>query len=116
MPSMPSSGTPRVAVKVLERRPAQFRVRAPGPVRARRDHQEPRADHRVDAHREKENVVKFRTAFARCCTRVCHHLDYELYKLDETFHTETSTRAESALVRELLGESPTASGPAASDS
>ena len=33
---------------------------------------------------------------------MAHHLDYELYKLPETFHTEASTHA-SRLMRELLG-------------
>jgi hypothetical protein len=37
---------------------------------------------------------------------MCHHFDYELYKLPETFHTEGFYARESALVRELLGESP----------
>jgi hypothetical protein len=34
---------------------------------------------------------------------VCHHVDYELYKLAETFHTEGFYARESALTRELLG-------------
>jgi hypothetical protein len=37
---------------------------------------------------------------------LCHHLDYELFELKETFHTQGFYARESALVRELLGEKP----------
>ena len=35
---------------------------------------------------------------------VCHHLDYELYKLEETFHTEGFYKRESSLVVALLAQ------------
>ena len=53
---------------------------------------------------EKENVVKFRTFLRTLLHEVCHHLDYELYKLAETFHTEGFYARESGLMRELMGE------------
>jgi hypothetical protein len=52
----------------------------------------------------REHVVKFRTFLRTLVHEVCHHLDYEHYKLAETFHTEGFYARESALVRELLGE------------
>ena len=55
----------------------------------------------------KEQVVKFRTFLRTLLHEVVHHLDYEHFKLPETFHTQGFYARESALVRELLGE-PTA--------
>lgn len=57
---------------------------------------------------QKEQVVKFRTFLRTLVHEVCHHLDYEHYKLPETFHTEGFYARESALMRELLGEPPRA--------
>jgi hypothetical protein len=54
----------------------------------------------------KEQVVKFRTFLRTLIHEVCHHLDYEHYKLAETFHTQGFYTRESALMRELLGEAP----------
>jgi hypothetical protein len=53
---------------------------------------------------QREQVVKFRTFLRTLLHEVCHHLDYELYKLPESFHTEGFYARESALMRELLGE------------
>lgn len=52
----------------------------------------------------KEQVVKFRTFLRTLLHEVCHHLDYELYGLAETFHTEGFYARESSLMRDLLGE------------
>lgn len=54
----------------------------------------------------KEQVVKFRTFLRTLVHEVVHHLDYELYQLPETFHTQGFYTRESALMRELLGEKP----------
>lgn len=54
----------------------------------------------------RDDVVKFRTFLRTLVHEFCHHLDYEHYKLPETFHTEGFYARESALVRELLGEPP----------
>jgi hypothetical protein len=54
----------------------------------------------------RDDVVKYRTFLRTLVHEMCHHLDYELYKLPETFHTEGFYARESALVRELLGEPP----------
>src|SRR3954471_20913094 len=52
----------------------------------------------------REQVVKFRTFLRTVAHEMCHHLDYEHYRLAETFHTEGFYARESALVRDLLGE------------
>ena len=54
--------------------------------------------------------VAFRSLTRTLIHELCHHLDYELYKLPETFHTEGFYARESALVRELLGEPPAVPG------
>lgn len=52
----------------------------------------------------REQVVKFRTFLRTLAHEYCHHLDYEHYKLAETFHTQGFYARESGLVKELLGE------------
>lgn len=59
---------------------------------------------------QREQVVKFRTFLRTLVHEACHHLDYELYQLPETFHTQGFYARESALMRELLGEPPNAAG------
>ena len=107
-------GTTQVVVKVLERRPANPAYELQGLY-------EPdevtggRARITVWMRTaKKENVVKFRTFLRTLLHEVCHHLDYELYRLAETFHTEGFYARESALMRELMGEPVRASGPGAS--
>jgi hypothetical protein len=57
---------------------------------------------------QKEQVVKFRTFLRTVVHELCHHFDYELYRLPETFHTQGFYTRESTLMRELLGEKPRA--------
>jgi len=59
---------------------------------------------------QREQVVKFRTFLRTLVHEACHHLDYELYHLPETFHTQGFYARESALMRELMGEPPSAAG------
>ena len=54
----------------------------------------------------KEQVVRFRTFLRTLVHEACHHFDYELYKLPETFHTQGFYTRESTLLKELLGEKP----------
>ena len=54
----------------------------------------------------KRRVVAFRTFLRTLVHEVGHHLDYELYELEETFHTEGFFQRESSLVHQLLGEAP----------
>ena len=58
----------------------------------------------------KEQVVRFRTFLRTLVHELCHHLDYELYLLAETFHTQGFYTRESTLMRELLGEARSDAG------
>jgi hypothetical protein len=51
-----------------------------------------------------KRVVAFRTFLRTLLHELCHHLDYELYRLPETFHTEGFYKRESNLLRRVLGE------------
>lgn len=96
--------TPPVRVKVLERRPADSR----GELQGLYDPDEVTGGvARISVWMrtaQKVQVVKFRTFLRTLVHEVVHHLDYEHYKLAETFHTEGFYARESALVRGLLGE------------
>ena len=49
-------------------------------------------------------VVKFRTFLRTLLHELCHHLDYELLDLADSFHTEGFYKRESSLLRQLLSE------------
>ena len=51
-----------------------------------------------------KRVVAFRTFLRTLLHELCHHLDYELFRLAETFHTEGFYKRESSLLRQVLGE------------
>ena len=53
---------------------------------------------------QKKQVVAFKTFLLTLIHEVCHHLDYELFALEETFHTEGFYKRESTLVSALLGQ------------
>lgn len=55
---------------------------------------------------QKRNIVAFKSFLRTLCHEVCHHLDYELFALEETFHTEGFYKRESALANALLGTLP----------
>ncbi|MGE5088681.1 MAG: hypothetical protein ACM3QY_06110 [Candidatus Levyibacteriota bacterium] len=62
----------------------------------------------------RRQVVAFRTFLRTLCHEICHHLDYELYALEETFHTEGFYKRESGLANALLAqEAPAAPSVAA---
>lgn len=62
---------------------------------------------------QRRQVVKFRTFLRTLLHELCHHLDYELLRLSDSFHTEGFYKRESSLLRQLLGEGP--SGEVARD-
>ncbi len=61
----------------------------------------------------RKDVVAFKTFLRTLVHELCHHLDYELYKLTETFHTEGFYKRESSLVNALLAQATAADGAAA---
>jgi len=56
----------------------------------------------------RKDVVAFKTFLRTLIHELCHHLDYELYKMPETFHTEGFYKRESTLVNALLAAESTA--------
>ena len=95
---------PPVRVRVLERRPAD----SAGELQGLYDPDEVTGGiARITVWMrtaQREQVVRFRTFLRTLVHEVCHHLDYEHFKLAETFHTEGFYARESALVRDILGE------------
>lgn len=59
----------------------------------------------------RRQVVAHRTFLRTLVHELCHHLDFEGFRLDESFHTEGFYRRESALFRAVLGERPATPGP-----
>ena len=55
---------------------------------------------------QRRQVVKFRTFLRTLLHELCHHLDYELLDLADSFHTEGFYKRESSLLRQLLREEP----------
>ena len=53
---------------------------------------------------QRRDVVAFRTFLRTLVHELCHHLDYEMYKLPETFHTEGFYKRESTLAGALLAQ------------
>lgn len=49
-------------------------------------------------------VVAFRTFLRTFLHELCHHLDYEVLGLADSFHTEGFFKRESSLFRQLVGE------------
>jgi hypothetical protein len=52
----------------------------------------------------KRQVVAFKTFLRTVVHEVGHHLDYELFKLEETFHTDGFYKRESSLANALLAQ------------
>ena len=51
----------------------------------------------------RKRVTAFRTFLRTLLHEFCHHLDYELLGLEESFHTEGFFKRESSLFRQLTG-------------
>jgi hypothetical protein len=103
-------GTPAVDVRVLERRPADSGGELQG-LYEPDDVTGGKARITVWMRTaQRVQVVKFRTFLRTLLHEMGHHLDYELYGLEETFHTEGFYARESSLMRTLLGEAPRPTG------
>jgi hypothetical protein len=59
----------------------------------------------------KKHVVSFRTFLRTLFHELCHHMDYELLELDDSFHTEGFFQRESAMVRDVVGPARSRKGP-----
>ena len=97
---------PAVRVKVLLRRPADDY----GELHGLYEPEEGRSRARITVWMrtaQRRQVVAFKSFLRTLVHEVCHHLDYELFALEETFHTEGFYKRESSLANALLAaESP----------
>ncbi len=102
---------PPLRVKVLARRPADDY----GELHGLYEPEEGRAPALITVWMRtaaRRNVVAFKTFLRTLTHELCHHLDYELYKLPETFHTEGFYKRESTLTAALIAQAAPASDPA----
>ena len=92
---------PPVRVKVLSRRPSTSESELHGlyETRAERAPAVIRIWMRTAQHKR---VVAFRTFLRTLLHELCHHLDYELLKLEDSFHTEGFFKRESSLFKQLV--------------
>jgi hypothetical protein len=95
---------PPVIVRVLARRPSDENAELHG-LYVREETGKPiiRLWMRTAAN---VRPVKFRTFLRTLVHELLHHLDFDLFELEDTFHTEGFFRRESAMVKQLLGERP----------
>jgi hypothetical protein len=90
-----------VRVKVLSRRPSTSESELHG-LYEPADRRTPaviRVWMRTSQHKR---VVAFRTFVRTLLHELCHHLDYELLELDDSFHTEGFFKRESSLFKQLI--------------
>src|SRR5246127_1114561 len=96
---------PAVTVRVLAKRPAD----GYGELHGLYEPVERGAPARITGWMrtaQRKQVVAFRTFLRTLIHELCHHLDYELFSLEETFHTEGFYKRESSLVNALLAQPP----------
>jgi hypothetical protein len=94
---------PKVRVRILAARPAD----GYGELHGLYEPEEGRALPRLTAWMrtaQRRQVVAFKTFLRTVIHELCHHLDYELFALEETFHTEGFYKRESSLVGVLLAQ------------
>jgi hypothetical protein len=102
---------PPARVRILARRP----VEGDGELHGLYEPGEGRSPARITAWMrtaQRRQVVAFKTFLRTLVHELCHHLDYELFALEETFHTEGFYKRESGLVTALLAQrnAPAAAG------
>ena len=104
---------PPIRIRVLAQRPADDY----GELHGLYEPEDARTPARISVWMRtarKRQVVAFKSFLRTVCHEVCHHLDYELFALEETFHTDGFYKRESSLANALIASEPAALG-AASD-
>ncbi len=96
-------GVRRVSVRVLATRPSSATEELHG-LYVREDDRTTPVIHVWMRTAAMRKVVSPRTFLRTLLHEVCHHLDYELYRLADSFHTEGFFKRESSLVRTLVPE------------
>jgi hypothetical protein len=62
---------------------------------------------------QRRQVVAFKSFLRTVTHEICHHLDYELFALEETFHTDGFYKRESSLANALLASEAALAEPSA---
>ena len=96
-------GAPPLTVKIGKRRPGDNRSELHGLYQPA-DNDDPARITVWMYTAQRRQVVKFRTFLRTLAHEICHHLDYELLGLEESFHTAGFFKRESFLYRRLLDE------------
>ena len=96
-------GAPAIDVKVLDSRPSNDTEELHGLYEPMEANRKARISvwMRTAKHRK---VVAFRSFLRTLLHEFCHHLDYEVFMLEESFHTEGFFKRESSLFKQLMGE------------
>jgi hypothetical protein len=92
---------PPVRVRVLSRRPSTSESELHG-LYEMRDARAPAVIRVWMRTAQHKRVVAFRTFLRTLLHEFCHHLDYELLKLEDSFHTEGFFKRESSLFKQLV--------------
>jgi len=96
-------GTAPVTVKLLAARPSH----AWGELHGLYEPAEGRRRARITVWMrtaQQKKVVAFKAFLRTVLHELCHHLDYELFGLADSFHTEGFFKRESSLFRQLTGK------------
>jgi hypothetical protein len=94
-------GLPAIRVKVLSARPSKSWGELHGLYERLESHRGARITLWMRTARHKR-VVAFKTFLRTLVHEICHHLDYELLELEDSFHTEGFFKRESSLVNQLV--------------
>jgi hypothetical protein len=97
-------GVESVEVKVLSKRPNRSGEELMGTYSEREDRPAKIVLWMRTAKRKQ--VVALKTFLRTLLHELCHHLDYTLLKLDDSFHTQGFFRRESSLFSQLFSEPP----------
>jgi len=92
---------PLVRIKVLSRRPSTSASELHG-LYETGDRRTPALIKVWMRTAHHKRVVAFRTFLRTLLHELCHHLDYELLKLEDSFHTEGFFKRESSLFKQLV--------------
>ena len=101
---------PRIRTRVLAKRPADDS----GELHGLYEPEDGGAPARITVWMRtaaRRDVVAFKTYLRTLIHELCHHLDYELFLLPETFHTEGFYKRESSLVNALLRDESAVTDP-----
>lgn len=104
-------GVPRLRIRVAERRPSWQTGELHGLYEA-----DEKGRYKVSLWMrtaQRRQVVKFKTFLRTLLHELGHHLDYQKFRLRDSFHTDGFYRRESSLLRQLVpGETERGSNPA----